>query len=183
MIVEETNLKDCFLIKPEVFKDDRGYFFECFNQDKFSKAIGKKFHFVQDNESKSTYGVLRGLHFQLPPYAQTKLVRVVRGEVLDVAVDLRKDSPTYGHHTSVILNEENKHQLLIPRGFAHGYAVLSKTAVFVYKIDNLYSPEHESGINWCDKDLDIDWELKPSEVILSEKDKKQIKFKEFNSPF
>jgi dTDP-4-dehydrorhamnose 3,5-epimerase len=183
MQIEETNLKDCYLIKPHVYEDERGYFFECFNQDKFSKAVGKKFVFVQDNESKSNYGVLRGLHFQTPPYAQAKLVRVVEGEVLDVAVDLRKESPTYGHHTTAILNEKNKHQLLIPRGFAHGYAVLSKTAIFVYKIDNLYSPEHDSGIMWDDDDLSIDWKLKLSEVILSKKDKKQISFKDFDSPF
>jgi len=183
MIAEETNLKDCFLIKPKVFEDDRGYFFECFNQEKFSKAVGEKFQFVQDNESQSNYGVLRGLHFQVPPYAQAKLVRVVRGEVLDVAVDLRKASPTYGQYTTVILNEDNKHQLLIPRGFAHGFAVLSATAIFVYKIDNLYSPEHERGIRWNDKDLDIDWNLKSSDIILSEKDKTQVGFKDFNSPF
>lgn len=183
MIVEETNLKDCYLIKPKVFQDDRGYLFECFNQDKFSKAVGEKFQFVQDNESKSTYGVLRGLHFQMPPYAQAKLVRVVLGEVLDVAVDLRKNSPTYGLHTTAILNEKNKYQLLIPRGFAHGYAVLSKTAVFVYKIDNLYSPDHENGIYCDDKDLNIDWKLNPADIILSDKDKSQMSFKDFDSPF
>lgn len=183
MIAEETNLKDCFLIKPKVFEDDRGYFFECFNQEKFSKAVGEKFQFVQDNESQSNYGVLRGLHFQVPPYAQAKLVRVVRGEVLDVAVDLRKASPTYGQYTTAILNEDNKHQLLIPRGFAHGFAVLSETAIFVYKIDNLYSPKHEKGICWDDKDLDIDWNLKSSDIILSEKDKQQVRFKDFDSPF
>lgn len=183
MIAEETNLKDCFLIKPKVFEDDRGYFFECFNQEKFSKAVGEKFQFVQDNESQSNYGVLRGLHFQVPPYAQAKLVRVVRGEVLDVAVDLRKASPTYGQYTTAILNEDNKHQLLIPRGFAHGFAVLSETAIFVYKIDNLYSPKHEKGICWDDKDLDIDWNLKSSDIILSEKDKTQVRFKDFDSPF
>ncbi len=183
MIAEETNLKDCFLIRPKVFEDDRGYFFECFNQEKFSKAVGEKFQFVQDNESQSNYGVLRGLHFQVPPYAQAKLVRVVRGEVLDVAVDLRKASPTYGQYTTAILNEDNKHQLLIPRGFAHGFAVLSETAIFVYKIDNLYSPKHEKGICWDDKDLDIDWNLKSSDIILSEKDKQQVRFKDFDSPF
>lgn len=183
MIIEETKLKDCFLIKPKVFEDQRGYFFECFNQEKFSKTLGRKFEFVQDNESKSDYGVLRGLHFQMPPYAQAKLVRVVQGEVLDVAVDLRKNSPTFGQHTSAILNEQNKYQLLIPRGFAHGYAVLSQTAIFVYKIDNLYSPEHENGIYWEDKDLGIDWNLKPEDIILSEKDKKQMSFKDFDSPF
>jgi len=183
MIAEETNLKDCFLITPRVFEDERGYFFECFNQEKFSKAVGEKFQFVQDNESQSNYGVLRGLHFQVPPYAQAKLVRVVRGEVLDVAVDLRKASPTYGQYTSAVLNEDNKHQLLIPRGFAHGFAVLSGTAIFVYKIDNLYSPDHERGIRWNDKDLAIDWKLKSSDIILSEKDKIQVGFKDFNTPF
>jgi dTDP-4-dehydrorhamnose 3,5-epimerase len=183
MIAEETKLKGCFVIKPKVFEDKRGYFFECFNQDKFFNAVGENFHFVQDNESKSDYGVLRGLHFQIPPYAQAKLVRVVQGEVLDVAVDLRKNSPTFGQYTSVILNDENKFQLLIPRGFAHGYAVLSKTATFVYKIDNLYSPEHESGIIWNDQSINVDWKLKPADIILSEKDKKQLSFEDFNSPF
>jgi dTDP-4-dehydrorhamnose 3,5-epimerase len=183
MIVEETKLKDCYLIKPKVFEDERGYFFECFNQDKFLKFVGKKFEFIQDNESKSSFGVVRGLHFQLPPFAQTKLVRVVQGEVVDVAVDLRKNSPTFGQHVSVLLNENNKHQLLIPRGFAHGYAVLSKTAIFVYKIDNAYSPEHESGILWNDKDLGIDWKLNSSDVILSPKDEKLCKFQDFRTPF
>lgn len=183
MIIEQTELKDCFLVKPKVFEDERGYFFECFNQEKFSKALGKKYEFVQDNESRSNYGVLRGLHFQLPPFAQTKLVRVVLGEVLDVAVDLRKKSPTFGRYTTAVLNASNKYQLLIPKGFAHGYAVLSKTAIFVYKIDNLYSPDHESGILWNDKDLNIDWQIKASDVILSEKDTKLTTFKNFKSPF
>lgn len=183
MIAEETNLSECFLIKPKVFEDERGYFFECFNQEKFRNAVGKKFQFVQDNESKSSYGVLRGLHFQMPPYTQAKLVRVVKGEVLDVAVDLRRKSPTYGEHTSVILNDKNKHQLLIPRGFAHGYAVLSKTAIFVYKIDNPYNPKYESGIIWNDQDLSVDWKLKGSDVMLSEKDRELVPYKDFDSPF
>jgi dTDP-4-dehydrorhamnose 3,5-epimerase len=183
MVIEETKLKDCYLIKPKVFEDERGYFFECFNQEKFVNLVGKKFEFVQDNESKSDFGVVRGLHFQTPPYAQAKLVRVVQGEVLDVALDLRRNSPTYGNHASFILNETNKHQLLIPRGFAHGYAVLSNTAIFVYKIDNLYSPEHESGILWNDKDLNIDWKLDLLDVLLSEKDTYLQKFQDFDTPF
>lgn len=183
MIIEKTNLKDCFLIKPKIFEDKRGYFFECFNQEKFSSAFDDKFRFIQDNESKSNYGVLRGLHYQIPPYAQSKLVRVVKGEVLDVAVDLRKKSPTFGQYTSVILTEENKHQLLIPRGFAHGFVVLSKTAIFAYKVDNFYSPEHENGIKWDDEDLAVDWSLNSAEINLSEKDKDLQSFKNFDSPF
>ncbi len=183
MVVEETKLKDCYLIKPKVFEDKRGYFFECFNKEKFVNLVGKKFEFVQDNESKSDFGVVRGLHFQTPPYAQTKLVRVVQGEVLDVAVDLRKNSTTYGQHIAIVLNDKNKHQLLIPRGFAHGYAVLSKTAIFVYKVDNPYSPEHEDGILWDDEDLNIDWKLEVKDVLLSKKDEYLQKFQDFDTPF
>lgn len=183
MQVEETNLKDCFIIQSKVMEDDRGYFFESFNQDKFSEAVGKTYQFIQDNESKSQKGVLRGLHFQTPPYAQAKLVRVIQGEVLDVAVDLRKDSPTYGKHTSVILSGKNKTQFLVPRGFAHGFIVLSDFAIFAYKVDNAYAPEHDSGIIWNDQDLEIDWKINPDEVLLSGKDQNQQAFNTFESPF
>ena len=183
MIVEKTKLEDCFLIKPKIFEDERGYFYECFNQEKLLEAVGQKFEFIQDNEAKSSFGVLRGLHFQVPPYSQAKLVRVTSGEVLDVVVDLRKNSSTYGQHTSVILNNKNKYQLLVPRGFAHGYSVLSDSAVFVYKVDNVYSPSHESGILWNDKHFNIDWKLKPKDVLLSKKDKELLSFEDFKSPF
>ncbi len=140
------SIPEVVLIKPQVHGDDRGYFSETFRQDKFEEAVGYRVHFCQDNESKSTKGVLRGLHFQLPPYAQSKLVRVIEGEVLDVAVDIRKGSPTFGQVVTSILNDENKHQLFIPRGFAHGFVVLSETAIFAYKVDNYYSPECDRGL-------------------------------------
>ncbi|NBC58533.1 MAG: dTDP-4-dehydrorhamnose 3,5-epimerase [Bacteroidetes bacterium] len=183
MKVKETALKGCFTIQPNVFEDKRGYFFESFNQEKFEEHIGKKIDFVQDNESKSQKGVLRGLHFQIPPYAQAKLVRVVQGEVLDVAVDLRKDSPTFGKHQSVLLTAKNKTQFFMPRGFAHGFLVLSDTAIFSYKIDNVYAPDHDTGIIWNDKDLNIDWQFEKKKLILSEKDKNLQSFKDFKSPF
>ena len=165
------SIPDVVLIEPTVHGDNRGYFVETFRQDLFEEAIGYKVDFVQDNESKSTKGVLRGLHYQLPPYTQVKLVRVIEGSVLDVAVDIRKSSPTFGQHVSVELTAQNKHQLFVPHGFAHGFVVLSDSATFAYKVDNYYAPEHDRGIAFDDKDLVIDWRL-PLEVLqLSDKDK------------
>jgi len=183
MKIEKSHLEDCFVITPEVFEDHRGYFFECFNQTKFNDALGNRINFIQDNESKSDRGVLRGLHFQTPPYTQAKLVRVIQGKVLDVAVDIRKNSPTYGKYHSVILSADNKKQFFVPKGFAHGYAVLSETAIFAYKIDNAYMPTHENGIIWDDKDLQIDWHLTGGNIILSDRDKALQSFKDFSSPF
>ena len=182
MEVIKTDLKDVFILKPKVFGDDRGYFFEPYNQKTFEKRFSN-IQFVQDNESMSSRGVLRGLHFQKPPFDQTKLVRCIQGEVIDVAVDLRKNSPTYGKHVEVLLTGENKRQLFIPRGFAHGFAVLSEQAIFAYKVDNWYAPEYDSGINWNDVDLNIDWRLNPEEVKLSNKDKDLTSFKDFITPF
>ncbi len=170
MKVIETRLKNCCIIEPTVFKDERGYFFETFNKDKFEKSIGQRIDFVQDNESLSTRGVLRGLHFQKGEFAQAKLVRVIKGEVLDVAVDLREDSPTYMQCESVILSEDNKKQFFIPRGFAHGFVVLSQEAIFSYKCDNYYNKDSEGGIRYDDPRLGIDWKLNKEELILSEKD-------------
>ena len=178
MNVISTSIPDVKILEPRVFEDARGHFFESFSQQLFTEKVSDTV-FVQDNESRSTYGVLRGLHFQRPPMAQAKLVRVVEGSVLDVAVDIRTDSPTYGQHVSVELSAENKRQLFIPRGFAHGFVVLSPTVVFQYKCDNYYSPEHDGGIAWNDPDLKIDWQVPMEDVVLSEKDKKQIAFKEF----
>lgn len=166
-------IPDVVLIEPTVHGDERGYFFETFRQDKFEEAVGYKVNFCQDNESKSTRGVLRGLHFQLPPFAQSKLVRVIDGEVLDVAVDIRQNSPTFGQHVAVILNNHNKHQLFIPRGFAHGFVVLSENATFTYKVDNYYSPECDRGLAFDDSSLNIDWYVLKEQLQLSEKDKKQ----------
>jgi len=159
------------LIEPTVFGDERGYFFESFSQKEFQEKVCHTV-FVQDNESKSKYGVLRGLHFQKPPFEQAKLVRVVRGKVLDVAVDIRRDSPTFGRHVSTELSEENKRQLFIPRGFAHGFAVLSEEVIFQYKCDNYYAPLYEGAILWNDPQLNIDWKLPLDAILLSEKDKK-----------
>lgn len=170
MEVIQTNIAGVVILHPRVFGDERGYFFESFSQRDFERQVCKTI-FVQDNESKSVYGVLRGLHFQKPPYAQSKLVRVVKGRVLDVAVDIRKGSPTFGKYVSVELNEENKRQLFIPRGFAHGFAVLSAEAIFQYKCDNFYAPESEGALAWDDPDLRIDWRLPAGKVILSDKDK------------
>lgn len=170
MKITETKLKGCYIIEPTVFKDERGYFFESFHQEKFEKEIGQKINFVQDNESLSTRGVLRGLHFQKGEFAQAKLVRVIKGEVLDVAVDLREDSPTYMEYESVVLSEENKKQFFVPRGFAHGFVVLSPEAIFSYKCDNYYNKESEGGIRYDDPRLGIDWKLNDQELILSEKD-------------
>ncbi len=178
MIVEETKLKGCFILEPKVFEDSRGYFFESFNQKTFNKLIGQNINFIQDNESFSSKGVLRGLHYQTEEYAQAKLVRVIKGSVLDLAVDIRKDSATFGKHVSIELSENNKKQLFIPRGFAHGFIVLSDTAIFSYKCDNFYNKEAEGGIIYNDKDLNIDWKLDEKGFIVSEKDLKLPTFKE-----
>jgi len=169
-------IPDVVICEPQVFGDDRGYFVETFREDKLEDFLGYKIEFCQENESKSSYGVLRGLHYQLSPHAQTKLVRVIRGKVLDVAVDIRKGSLTFGKHVAVELTQENKKQLLIPRGFAHGFVVLSEEATFAYKVDNYYNPECDRGIAFDDKSLNIDWGIKIEEMKLSEKDKKTTKF-------
>ena len=170
------------IIEPDVFGDDRGYFFESYNQARFDAAV-RPVRFVQDNESRSVYGVMRGLHFQRPPHAQAKLVRCVRGRVLDVAVDIRVGSPTYGQHVAVELSEENHRQFFIPRGFAHGFAVLSDVAVFQYKCDNYYCPEADGGIAITDSSLGIDWRTDPAAAILSDKDLRHPLFDRFDSPF
>ena len=180
MQIEETKLKGCFIIEPKIFGDDRGYFFESYKQDVFEKAIGYKVNFIQDNQSLSSYGVLRGLHFQKGESAQAKLVRVLKGTVLDVAVDIRLDSPTYGQHVALELSAENKKQFFVPRGFAHGFIVLSETAEFFYKVDNIYSPNHEGGILFNDKDLDIDWKVPLDSIQLSDKDKVLSTINELN---
>ncbi len=178
MNIEETKLKGCFIIEPKVFEDKRGYFFESFNQNSFSQLISNTTTFVQDNESYSTKGVLRGLHYQIGKHAQAKLVRVVEGSVLDVAVDIRKESKTFGEYVSLELSKQNKKQLFIPRGFAHGFVVLSDIAVFSYKCDNYYNKESEEGILYNDSTLNIDWHLNENEFIVSEKDIILPKFKE-----
>ena len=170
-------IPEVLLIKPVVHGDSRGYFSEIFRQDKFKQAVGYLVTFVQDNESCSSKGVLRGLHFQLPPFAQSKLVRVIEGEVLDVAVDIRKGSPSFGKHVSATLSAENKYQFWVPRGFAHGFVVLSDHAIFSYKVDNYYAPEHDRGIQFDDPALNIDWSLPRSELVLSEKDLNQPNLK------
>jgi dTDP-4-dehydrorhamnose 3,5-epimerase len=167
----KAEIPDVVLIKPKVFGDSRGYFMESFRSDLFTENIGEV-EFIQDNESKSAYGVLRGLHYQLPPYAQAKLVRVITGRILDVAVDIRQTSPTYGRHVNVELSEDNKHQLYIPQGFAHGFVVLSDEAIVTYKVDTPYAPDHEAGIYYADPALGIDWGLPESAIRLSEKDGK-----------
>lgn len=169
MNVIETEIPDVKIIEPRLFGDKRGYFFEVFSQKEFEEKVSKTI-FVQDNESKSKYGVLRGLHFQKAPYSQAKLVRVIEGRVLDVAVDIRKGSPTFGKYVAVELTAENKRQFFIPKGFAHGFSVLSETAVFQYKCDEYYHPEAEGGIAWNDEDLNIDWQIPADKIILSEKD-------------
>lgn len=171
MIVTETKLKGCVVLEPKVFFDDRGYFFEAFNRMKFQELTGVDVHFVQDNESYSTKGIIRALHYQLGEHAQAKLVRVLNGRVLDVAVDLRKDSPTFGEHVAIELSADNKKQLFIPRGFAHGFAVLSETAEFFYKCDNYYNAASEGGIRYNDPKLSIKWQLPADEIIVSEKDR------------
>lgn len=183
MEVINTAIDGVFIIEPKVFGDARGYFFESFNARVFAEKTGIEITFVQDNESRSHYGVLRGLHFQLPPYTQSKLVRVVRGVVLDVAVDIRKGSPTYGQHVACELTEDNHRQFFIPKGFAHGFCVLSDDAVFQYKCDNFYAPQADAGISILDENLGIDWRIPMDKAILSEKDTKHICLKDFNSPF
>ena len=178
----KTAISGVYILEPSVFGDDRGYFLESFNLPQFEENIGP-IKFVQDNESKSSKGVLRGLHFQKPPFQQAKLVRCIEGRVMDVAVDIRKDSPTYGKHVALELSGENKRQFFIPSGFAHGFAVLSESAVFAYKVDNTYAPASDSGIRFDDEDLNIDWGLSAAEVQLSEKDKNLPFFKDFETPF
>lgn len=182
MKVIKTAIEDVVIIEPDVFGDSRGYFFESYSQKKFDEQV-RKIEFVQDNESKSRYGVLRGLHFQKGKDAQSKLVRVVKGRVLDVAVDIRKGSPTYGQHVAVELSEDNHRQFFVPRGFAHGFAVLSETAVFQYKCDNFYAPEADGGISIKDESLGIDWQIPTENAVLSEKDIKHLCLKDFDSPF
>ena len=178
----ETKISDLIIIEPTVFGDARGYFLESYNQKKFEEVVGK-ISFVQDNESKSSKGVLRGLHFQKPPFEQAKLVRCIEGEVLDVAVDIRKNSKTYGKHVAVLLSGENKRQLFVPRGFAHGFVVLSESATFAYKVDNTYAPDHDAGIRWNDKELNIQWDIEDSKVLVSEKDAELPFLSELESPF
>lgn len=182
MEIIKTNIDDVVIIEPRVFKDARGYFFESFSQREFEEKV-RKINFVQDNESMSSYGVMRGLHFQRPPFTQSKLVRCVKGAVLDVAVDIRKGSPTYGQHVAVELTEENHRQFFVPRGFAHGFSVLSETAVFQYKCDNFYHPEADGGISIIDESLDINWKIDAKKALLSEKDTKHALLKDFDSPF
>ena len=187
MEVIKTAIDGVVIIEPRIFEDARGYFFESFSQrdfdEKVAPILGHTVTFVQDNESKSSYGVMRGLHFQRPPFTQSKLVRCVKGAVLDVAVDIRKGSPTYGQHVAVELTEENHRQFFVPRGFAHGFAVLSETAVFQYKCDNFYAPQADGGISILDDSLGIDWRIPTDKAILSDKDTKHACLKDFDSPF
>lgn len=182
MDVIKTEIEGVYIIEPKIFKDSRGYFFESYSKREFESKIGA-INFVQDNESCSTKGVMRGLHFQRPPYSQAKLVRCVKGRVLDVAVDLRRDSNTYGKHVAVELSDENHRQFFIPKGFAHGFAVLSDVAVFQYKCDEYYHPEADGGISILDESLGIEWPINPTEAILSEKDTRHPLLKDFESPF
>ena len=182
MEVIKTALDGVVVIEPRLFEDARGYFFESFSQREFDEKVGKVV-FVQDNENKSSFGVMRGLHFQRSPFTQSKLVRCVKGAVLDVAVDIRKGSPTYGQHVAVELTEDNHRQIFIPKGFAHGFAVLSETAVFQYKCDEFYHPEADGGISILDDSLGIDWRIPMEKAILSEKDTKHALLKDFESPF
>lgn len=177
MEIKKTRIPGVVIIEPRLFKDDRGYFFESFSERDFNTQV-REIHFVQDNESKSSYGVLRGLHFQKPPYAQSKLVRVIKGAVLDVAVDIRKGSPTFGQHIAVELTEENHRQFFIPRGFAHGFSVLTDEVIFQYKCDNFYAPQSEGALAWDDPELGIDWKIPTDKVILSEKDKHHPRLKD-----
>ena len=182
MEIIKTEIEGLLIIEPRIFSDARGYFFESFSQREFEEKVGP-IHFVQDNESMSTYGVMRGLHFQRPPFTQTKLVRCVSGRVLDVAVDIRKGSPTYGKHVAVELTGDNHRQFFIPKGFAHGFAVLSDKAVFQYKCDEFYHPEADAGISILDESLGIDWRIPTADVILSDKDTRHSMLKDFESPF
>lgn len=179
----KTSIPEVVICEPKIHGDERGYFVETFRADKLEEFLGYKIGFCQDNESKSSYGVLRGLHYQLPPHTQTKLVRVIEGEVLDVAVDIRKNSPTFGQYVSVLLSGENKKQLLIPRGFAHGFVVLSKSATFAYKVDSYYSPECDRGMAFNDQDIKIDWMIDHANLQLSDKDTKQPLLKEITELF
>ena len=181
--VKKTDIEGVLIIEPKVFGDARGYFLESFNAKEFAEKTGLDINFVQDNESMSSYGVMRGLHFQNPPYTQSKLVRCVKGAVLDVAVDIRKGSPTYGQHVAVELTEDNHRQFFVPRGFAHGFAVLSETAVFQYKCDNFYAPQADGGISILDDSLGIDWKIPTDKALLSEKDTKHALLNDFDSPF
>lgn len=182
MEVIKTGIEGVLILEPRIFRDERGYFFESFSQREFDEKVGHV-DFVQDNESMSSYGVMRGLHFQQPPFTQSKLVRCVSGRVLDVAVDIRCGSPTYGHHVAVELTAENHRQFFIPKGLAHGFAVLSETAVFQYKCDNFYHPEADDGINILDRNLGIDWRIPVEQAILSEKDTRHSMLRDFDSPF
>ena len=182
MEVIKTAIEGLVIIEPKVFGDARGYFFESFSQREFEEKV-RKINFVQDNESMSSFGVMRGLHFQVPPFTQSKLVRCVKGKVLDVAVDIRKGSPTYGLHVAVELSEDNHRQFFVPRGFAHGFTVLSETAIFQYKCDNFYTPQADGGINILDESLGIDWQIPTDKALLSEKDLKHAMLKDFDSPF
>ena len=178
----KTKIPEVIIIEPKVFYDERGYFYESFNKKKFEENIGE-INFIQDNESKSTFGVLRGLHFQKPPYAQAKLIKCIQGAVLDIVVDLRRNSKTYGNHVTVELSEENKKQLFVPRGFAHGFVTLSEEAIFSYKVDNIYAPQCDAGIMFDDVALQIDWQVDQENIILSAKDKVLESFENFESPF
>ena len=182
MNIIKTEIEGVVIIEPRIFTDARGYFFESFSERDFCKEV-REVRFVQDNESKSSYGVMRGLHFQRPPFTQSKLVRVIKGAVLDVAVDIRKGSPTYGKHVAVELTEDNHRQFFVPRGFAHGFAVLSDEAIFQYKCDNFYAPQADGGISILDESLGIDWRIPMDKAILSEKDTKHPLLKDFDSPF
>lgn len=183
MEVIKTEIEGVFIIEPRVFGDARGYFFESFNAREFAEKTGMEVNFVQDNESMSHYGVLRGLHFQQPPFAQSKLVRVVKGKVLDIAVDIREGSPTYGKYVSVELTEDNHRQFFMTKGFAHGFSVLSDEVIFQYKCDEFYAPQSEGAIAWNDPDLAIDWHIPIDKVLLSEKDKKHPFLRDFKTPF
>lgn len=183
MEVKKTDIEGVLIVEPKVWGDDRGYFFESFNAREFAEKTGLNITFVQDNESKSRYGVLRGLHFQLPPYTQSKLVRVVKGRVLDIAVDIRKGSPTYGKWVSCELTEDNHRQFFVPKGMAHGFCVLSEEAVFQYKCDDFYHPEAEGGIAWDDPDIAVQWPIPAEDISLSERDKHHPCFGDFISPF
>lgn len=183
MEVIRTGIDGVLIIEPKVYGDARGYFSESFNAKEFAEKTGKEIYFVQDNESLSRYGVLRGMHFQLPPYTQSKLVRVVKGKVIDVVVDIRKGSPTYGKYEMCELTEENHRQFFVPKGMAHGFAVLSETAIFQYKCDDFYHPEAEGAIAWNDPEIAINWPIPTADVILSEKDKHHPFLKDFESPF
>lgn len=178
----KTKIDGLVILEPTILKDNRGYFMECYNRKNIHNLLGDV-NFVQDNESQSSRGVLRGLHFQKPPYSQAKLVRCLKGRLLDVALDLRKDSKTYGIYETTLLSDKNKNQLFIPKGFAHGFVVLSETAIFSYKVDNYYNSDFESGILWSDTDLKIDWKINKKEIIVSEKDRTLPAFKNFISPF